>query len=371
MPRSSIIGIDGSRLAVGERTGTETYTFQLLAALARLNPPDPIRIYLNAARAPADLPQIGEPVGIPFPRLWTHLRLSGEMIRRAPGVLFVPAHVVPAWHPRTVVTIHDVGYLAEPESHPAGARRMLHGTTRWSVRVARRVIAISETTRRAVVEHYGASPDRVSVVFHGVDPSFRPASPEAIAELRHRLRLPERYVLALGTVQPRKNLVRLAAAMQILGAAGFPHRLVIAGKRGWLADTVEQGIAGTGLADRIVLLGYVASEDLPALYSAADVFCFPSLYEGFGLPALEAMACAVPTVVSARGALPEVAGQAALTVDPLDVEAIGAALRAVVTREELRGRLIERGRQRAAAFSWDRAAAETLAILRAVRDEQG
>ncbi len=363
-----MIGIDGSRLTAGERTGTETYTFQLLSALARLGVNDHIRIYLNASTPPADLPLIGDPVCLPFPRLWTHLRLSWEMQRHTPDVLFVPAHVVPLRHPRSVVTIHDVGYLHHPESHPAAARRMLHATTRWSTRVASRIIAISEATKRDLTAHYAVPAERIQVIHHGVDHTMRLASRESIVELRHRLGLPEAYVLFVGTIQPRKNLGRLAEAMSFVANAGLPHRLVLAGKRGWLASEVETHISRSASADRVQYLGYVATSDLPTLYSGADAFCFPSLYEGFGLPLLEAMACGTPVVAANSSAIPEVAGDAALLVDPTDVAAIGTALVRVLTGEPIRRQCIVRGRTRASTYTWERTAEATIGLLREVRD---
>ena len=363
-PQPPVIGIDGSRLLVGERTGTETYTAHLLAALARLDPPERLRVYLNAPVPPPVLAWPLEPVPIPFPRLWTHGRLSWEMLRQPPDLLFVPAHVVPLRHPRTVVTVHDLGYLREPATHPPLARLQLTWSTRWSVRAARLVIAVSAATRRDLVELERVSPDRVRVVHHGVEPRFVPLSPEQVDAARRALDLPPAFVLAVGTVHPRKNLAVLARAMRAVAAAGLPHHLVIAGKRGWHADRVERAVADGGIAGRVRWLGYVPASRLPALYNAAAAFCFPSLYEGFGLPTLEAMACGVPTVVANRGALPEVAGDAALIVDPTDPDELARALVRLLTDEDLRARLARAGRARAALFSWDRCAAATLAVLR-------
>jgi glycosyltransferase involved in cell wall biosynthesis len=361
-----VIGIDGSRLSVAEPTGTETYTAQLLAALGRLAPPEAIRVYLSTDDPPPSLPAGFETVRMPFPRFWTHGRLSWEMVRRPPDLLFVPAHVVPLRHPPTVVTIHDLGYLHEPESHPPGQRAHLVASTRWGVRVARRVIAVSEATKRDLVKRLGVAEDRVRVVHHGVDPAFRPLSPEAVTAVRTRYGLPPAFVLAVGTIQPRKNVGALARAMRTVAAADLPHYLVIAGKRGWLAERVEEEIAASGMGERVRWLGYVAAGDLPALYNAADAFCFPSRYEGFGMPALEAMACGVPTLLANRAALPEVAGDAALLGNPDDAEGFGAELVRLLTDEELRRRLAAVGRMRAARFDWDRSTAETLAVLREV-----
>ena len=368
MPSPPVIGIDGSRLTVGKRTGTETYTAQLLAGLGRLEPRETLRVYLNARNAPPELGPRFEVTPIRFPRLWTHGRLSWEMLRRPPDVLFIPGHVVPLWHPRTVVTIHDLGYRHEPQAHPLRDRRYLTWSTRWSACAARRVITVSEATRRDLAELEGVPAERIRVVYHGVHARFRPLPAAEVAAIRQRLGLPPAFVLTVGTVQPRKNLGALARAMRTVTAAGLPQHLVVAGKRGWLAERVEREVASSGLGERVHWLGYVAGEDLPALYCAADAFCLPSLYEGFGLPAMEAMACGVPTLLSNRGALPEVAGDAGLLVHPSDADATGGALVRLLTDPVLRERLISAGNSRASRFTWDHCAIETIAVLREALD---
>jgi glycosyltransferase involved in cell wall biosynthesis len=366
---SSIIGIDGSRLSIGERTGTETYSYHLLKSLASLDRNETIRVYLNATEQPVELPSKFEYVAMPFPRFWTHGRLSWEMLRRRPGVLFVPSHVVPLWHPRSVVTIHDLGYLREPDAHPPAQRRMLDWTTRWSCRSASKIIAISDATKHDLVTHYGVNEQKIRVIYHGISSSMTRASDAAIEGLKTKYGLPDRYVLFVGTVQPRKNIARIAAAMKIVSDAGLPQKLVVAGKPGWLSGEVEWEIAKIGRPDLVVRIGYVPDRDLAALYSEADAFCFPSMYEGFGLPILEAMACGTPVVTSTRGSLPEIAGDAAVLVDPTSVEAIGAALVRVLSSPDERVRLIDIGQQRAHQFSWDACAKATLDLLIEVRDK--
>lgn len=368
MARSNVIGVDASRITVGRLTGTETYTHQLLRAIHDLEPPDQIELYLNANRPPANISLPGRPVCIPFPRLWTHLRLSTEMARRRPGVLFIPAHVVPLIHPRTVVTIHDLGYLFHPETHPANDRRMLDCTTRWSVRAATRVIAISSATKNDLIHRYGVPPEKIDVVHHGVAREFQPAGADEIARVRAQHGLPERYLLSVGTLHPRKNYGRLASAVAELNRSGLDFTLAIAGKRGWMSDQVEREIAEAGAGDRVRMLGYVEDGDLPALYSGAAVYCQPSLYEGFGMPLLEAMACGVPVLAANGSALPEVGGDAALYHDPLGIPELANGLRKLTTNSELRTELIAKGRTRAATFTWEQCAVQTLEILRGVRD---
>lgn len=358
-----VIGIDGSRLGLAHRTGTETYAWETLRAMARIAPDLPVRLYLNDYAVPEELPKEWQRRSIPFPRLWTHVRLSLEMAKHPPALLWIPAHVVPANHPRSIVTIHDLGYLHHPEGHTDRQRRMLDLTTRWSARVADRIIAVSDLTRRDLMERYRVPDDRIRVIPHGVSDRFKPAHPNEVAAVRTALGIEGPYVLAVGTVQPRKNYDGLARAMSELSAQGYPHQLVIAGKPGWLADSVHREVAAARLGDRVRFLDYVSAEQLPALYSAADVVAFPSWYEGFGLPALEAMACGAPVIVSNRGALPEIVGDAGVIFDPGDDSALASTIIQVVSDQAFREALIARGHLNVAPFSWHRTAALTLELL--------
>jgi len=393
------IGIDASRVAVAARTGTEHYTYELLAALARRDRHTRYTLYCN--RMPAALPPLGPNFAlrrIPFPRLWTHIRLSAELLAHAPDVLFVPAHVLPLGAPlrrrmRTVVTVHDLGYLRFPEAHTPMQRLYLRLSTLWSARAASRLIAISAATRDDLVRFTGVRSEKIAVVHHGLSPHFRPASGPAITAALRRYGIIETnagdpvgdpvgrpYILYVGTIQPRKNLVRLIEAFahmleirdwRLEIGASTPDlqslisnlQLVIAGKRGWLTESIERRVTELGLAGRVRFTGYVADEDLPALLSGALAFVLPSLYEGFGMPVLEAMACGTPVLASNTSALPEVAGDAALLVDPTDTVAIAAGLARLAADAGLRAQLRARGLARAARFTWDRCAEEALAVL--------
>jgi glycosyltransferase involved in cell wall biosynthesis len=354
------IGIDASRMTLARRTGTEQYSAHLVEALVQLPAGHRLLLYFN--RPPEPRPSWPAQVALhemPFPRLWTHLRLSWEMLRRPPDLLFVPAHVLPLVRPRrTVVTIHDLGYLFFPQAHPLRRRLELHWSTGWNARVASRVIAVSQATRDDLVQHYHVPPERIRVVYHGVEARFRPtADPAALA----RYHLPGRYLLYLGTLQPRKNLERLLEAYARLPLEAPP--LVLAGAKGWYFGRIATALAALGLAGRVLLPGYIADADVPAVLSAATALLYPSLYEGFGLPALEAMACGTPVVVANASSLPEVVGQAGLLIDPLRVEEITAAIQRLLTDEGLRAELGRRGQERARLFSWERCARETMAVL--------
>ena len=366
-----LIGIDASRTVVPRPTGTERYALEITRALIANAPDDRFVLYFNRPPRPGLLPR-GRRVAwrvMAAPRLWTHLRLSTEMLRRPPEVLFVPAHSLPLYHPRaSVATIHDLGYLFFPNEHGPGTRRLRDWSNRWSARRARRIIAVSEATRRDLVRQYGIAASRVAVVYHGHDPSFRPEhDPERRAEVRARYRLGHRYFLFLGTVQPRKNYERLLQAFdRFASISGMtdPTVLAVAGARGWQAQRFERALTGLRARDRVRVLDYVDAADLPTLLGGAIALTLPSLYEGFGLPALEAMACGTPVLASTGSSLPEVVGDAGVLVNPLDVDAIASALVRLASDSALRAELGARGVERAAAFTWDRAARETLSVLR-------
>lgn len=365
-----LIGIDASRAVARERTGTENYSLNLIRHLLALESGHRYRLYFSRPPTGELFPMTAdlELRVMPFPRLWTHLRLSWEMVCQPPDVLFVPAHVLPLIHPwSSVVTVHDLGYLYYPEAHQPLGRLYLDLSTRYSARAASRVIAVSQTTKDDLVQHCGIEPDKITVVYSGWDETMRPVKDEATIErVKARYGIQGNYILYVGTLQPRKNLGRLLEAYAIVvrkQAKGETPCLVIAGRKGWLYDQIFQQVERLGLAAEVIFPGYVPQDDLPALLSGARLFVFPSLYEGFGLPVLEAMACGTPVLCSNVSSLPEVAGDAALLADPLDVESIAQAMNRLLQNEGLRAQLVKRGFRQACQFSWDRCARETLAVL--------
>lgn len=356
------IAVDASRAGATARTGTEWYSFELLRALIGLDDRPPLTLYHRSTPdAALDGPHVHHKL-IRQRRLWTHVGLSRAMRRDKPPALFVPSHVVPGIHPpASVVTIHDLGYLAEPAAHPARTRRMLDLTTRWNARVARQIIAISGQTRDDLVEHYGTDPDKITVIHSGVDHArFRVLDDPVVHKVTSRLGIDRPYIFFLSTVQPRKNLVRLIEAFEALDDADT--LLVIAGASGWLSRAIEERIVGSFASERIRRLGTVADDDVPALYNGARVFALPSLYEGFGMGVLEAMACGCPVVTSNRSSLPEVAGDAAVLVDPFDVASIHDGIVQAISRSE-RERLVRAGLRRARQFEWRRTASETQTVI--------
>ncbi len=358
------VAIDASRTSIAQRTGTENYALKLIRALLALDVPHRYVLYFRD-RPPADLfcehPRVTQRV-IRAPRVWTHTRFALALWRSRPDVTFVPAHTLPFWFPGpAVVTIHDLGYKYFPEAHPVLARYYLEWSTRYSVRRATRVIADSLATGHDIAAHYQVSENKIEVVYPGVDEELAPVTDRAVLDaMRARYGLPERYLLFVGTLQPRKNIARIVQAY-----ARWRDRnpqedvaLVLAGQQGWLYD--PQWTAGV---EGVILPGYIDDADVPALYSGALALVFPSLHEGFGFPILEAMRCGTPVITSNTSSMPEVAGEAALLVNSRDVGAIAAAIERIITDDVLRADLIAKGYARTGQFTWQRAAEQTLHVL--------
>lgn len=291
------------------------------------------------------------------------LRLSFERLVPEAELYHATEHLLlPLKRVPTVLTVHDLIYRLFPEYHKPLNYWFLNQVMPLFVQRARTVIAVSESTRQDLIRCYGVHPDKITVVHEAAAPHFRPASPEAIATVRARYRLPEGFILTVGTIEPRKNLSRLLDALQQLQQKGDDVWLVVVGSKGWLYEGFFRHLEELQLGDTVLLPGYVPDADLPAVYSAATLCVLPSLYEGFGLSVLEAMACGTAVVCSRASSLPEVGGDAARYFDPTDVEEMAEAIRAVWHDETLRAEMGRRGLAQAARFSWARAAAETMAV---------
>ena len=408
-----IIGIDASRATRGVRTGTERYSLQIIRHLLSL--PTAIhyqwRLYTDQTLAPEQIAELTAPclagrlshpkVDVctrPARHLWTHRALAREVIQHPPDVLFVPAHVIPfVWPPArlppSVVTIHDLGYHYFPEGHTRRQRLYLRASTQWSTRVARRVIAVSQATAHDLAALYATPSTKIRVIHEAAgqdrplmqgsagsanvaeadvataDMATSAVDPVTLDAVRERYSLHRPYGLYVGTIQPRKNLARLIDAYAQLNThTPRDWDLLLVGARGWLSEPLYTQVAKLNITDRVRFLGYVPDEDLPALMGRARFFCFPSLFEGFGLPVLEAQSHGVPVMTSknvttTNSSLPEIAGDAALLVDPTDIDAIADAMLQLSQDENLRQRLIAAGYENVKRFSWEKAARETLAVL--------
>lgn len=366
----SRIGID-ARLTYYHQGGISRYISHLISELAALDSASEY-IILHSRK---DRRSLVTAANQRRAACWTpshhpleRLALSIEVAPLRLDLLHSPDFIPPmggGW--KSVITIHDLSFLHFPETKDAASRRYYNGQIGAAVARADAILADSEATRRDVISMLNVLPEKVTTVWAGIDPHFRPAAFDQIACLREAHHLPGEYILFVGTVEPRKNLGGLMRALAVLRAEmpGAPP-LVIAGRQGWLNDPIHRLPAELGLADHVRWIENPPDEDLPALYSGASVLCLPSFYEGFGFPVLEAMACGTPVVTARRGSLPEVAGDAAILVDPDDPADIAQGLRRVLTDPTLAGDLRRRGFAQAARFNWGETARRALEVYRKV-----
>ncbi|MFO7698753.1 MAG: glycosyltransferase family 1 protein [Anaerolineae bacterium] len=301
---------------------------------------------------------------------WRALVLAGQTVRCSMSKLIPDAelfhateHLLPPMGKvPTVLTVHDLIFERYPEYHKRANYLYLRAAMPLYCRRASAIIAISQSTKADINALYGIPEPKIHVIAEAAAPGFVPQSPERISDVRARYGLPARYILAVGTLEPRKNLSRLIDACGPLFDHGIVDALVLVGSRGWLVEEFDSHLAASPWREKIILPGFVQEADLPAVYAGATVTAQPSLYEGFGLPVLEAMACGSPVCSSSTSSLPEVGGEAAHYFDPTDVEDMSTALARVAGDDELRQQMSEAGVARAAAFSWERTARETLAL---------
>jgi glycosyltransferase involved in cell wall biosynthesis len=311
----------------------------------------------------------------PFSRIYVEQVETPRLLRAMKADLYHGlGFVVPLRAPcPTVVSVMDLSFITQPQTHKRFNRAYLSWLCRESCRRAARVIAISEWTKRDVVQHFGIPPEQVDVTPLGVDHDhFKPASPSALAAFKAQHGIGERAIIYLGSIEPRKNLTRLIEAFAILNSQ-FSIRnsqLFIAGSLAWHYDEVLSRIEALGLAGQVKLLGRVSDDDLPKWYSACAVMAYPSLYEGFGLPPLEAMACGAPVVTSNVTSLPEVVGDAGIMVEPTEAQALAAALNRVLCDDALRAEMRAKSLARAAQFTWARTAELTMESYRKVMAER-
>ncbi len=299
---------------------------------------------------------------------WEHTQLPAALQRLRIDVLHSTHHTLPlrSGGAKRVVTIHDVTFFRMPERYPPARRWYMQALTRLSARVADAIIVPSRAVRDDVLRLLNVPEARVTVVYEAASADYAPVDRAVGAVIAARHGVHQDYVLNVGSLEPGKNRARLIHAMRQLRDEGVDNALLVVGQKAWDYERDFQLVNELGMRDRVVFAGYVPQADMPALYSGATAFACPSLYEGFGLPILEAMACGAPTLTSNVSATAEVAGEAALLVDPLSVAAIRDGLRELLTDETLRARLSEAGRARAAEFSWSRAADETHAVYERV-----
>lgn len=353
------IAIDGYEANVGDRVGIGRYAYEILRNIARISK-DQCRIYLPNAPL-ADMPNEGKrwTYKVAWPKkLWTFvgLPLALTLDHPRPDVIFSPTHYVPRWVtiPK-VMAIMDVSYLEYPQMFRPRDFHQLVNWTAYSVANARAILTISEFSKRAIIKAYGVPEKRVVVTYPGL----------TMPNTKNRSNPLGDYILSVGTLQPRKNFVRLIEAFSLI-APKYPNMtLIIVGKKGWMYEEILASPKRYGVENNVKFLDFVPDDDLPALYKKAKVFVLASLYEGFGLPVLEAMSYGCSVVVSNVSSLPEIAGEAGVYVDPEDVESIAKGLIDAL-EGKLRDKRQEAAKVQVAKFTWEKAAKQTLEVLEKV-----
>ena len=369
------VALDGFPLS-SPKTGIGHYTFELARSLAQLAPGDrfdlisPIPFTAAAASEieKASLPNLGffNPRATSFRRHWWAVGLP-LYLRQSPVDLFHGTNYeVPLWNrSHNVVTIHDLSILLHPEHHERHLVRRARRRLPLMVRSAAMIIAVTESIKREIVEHLGVKPERVAVTPEAPRRTFHRIPITETLATRKQLEIEDDFLLFVGTVEPRKNLLTLVRALDdVLRNTSLRPQLVIAGGKGWLTDELDAFMETSGVKERVRFIGYTSDEDLRALYSACRVCVYPSLYEGFGLPPLEAMACGAPVITSRIPAIEETVGSAAILVEPTDVAALAKSIVEVWNDPQHRDHLSAAGLTRAAKFTWERTAELTLEVYR-------
>jgi glycosyltransferase involved in cell wall biosynthesis len=294
--------------------------------------------------------------------IWTHVQLPLQVAKHGVDLLHMPANVIPLIQPcRTVVTILDAIVLQFPESFSLWHRTYARLLIPYSAKRSTRILTISEQSKRSLVEYMKIDPEKIVVTYLAAASDFGPVAQPEITRVRQMYNL-NQYILTVGALEPRKNMIRLLQAFAQLRADGYSGELVHAGPKGWLFEDVMVEVDRLDLQGSVRFLGRVPKQDLIGLYNAATCFVYPSLYEGFGLPVLEAMSCGCPVITSNLSSLPEITGDAAIMVDPYNVQQIVKAMQEVLANPSFAHNLIQRGFQQAMQFSWARCAQETLAV---------
>lgn len=361
-----LIGIDASRANKPKKTGVEWYSYHLIQELKKIDKDNRYFLYTDRpltgdlAQCPPNFEE--RILSWPLPRFWTLGRLSWEMKfgKEVPDILFVPAHTIPLLQPRrTVVTVHDIGFEHFPELYQWADKLYHRFTIRFIKRFADKIITVSNFSKKDLVDFYRISPEKIEVVYNGYDNDHYKLIENQIRKIV------EPYLLFIGRLEEKKNIPALVRAFGEfkLRHSQDKHKLVLIGKPGFGFERAEKLMARYHIQDQIVLPGWVGDEELPLWLAGAELFVFPSLFEGFGIPVLEAFACGCPVICSKTTSLPEVAGEAALMFDPANTHEIVTRLEQVLFNPEVRDSLREKGFRQAQHFSWHKCARETLDVL--------
>lgn len=355
--------------------GNESYAVNLIEALAQIDDVNEYTLYVTTAEAHDRFhrrwPNFKVRTTLPHtPLIRIPLTLSAELRKHPVDVLHVQFTAPPFCPCPVVVSIHDLSFEHLPDTFRRRSRTQLRLTVRHSAKRAAKILTLSEHTRSDIIDIYGIEPSRIRAIPLAAPAHFLPvADNRELQRVRHTYGIDGQYILSVGSIQPRKNLPRLVKAYASLRGKYDENelpKLVLVGKCAWLYDETLRTLEQTGIAQSVILTGYVPESDLPALYSGALCFVYPSYFEGFGLPPLEAMKCGAPVIVGNRTSLPEVVGDAALTVDPYDETAIAGAIERLINDSDLRRELSVKGQSRAEEFDWRETARQTLQVYEQV-----
>src|SRR3989344_104863 len=362
-----LVGVDGNEAnLVHNRVGSNEAVFGLLNGLYSVDQENEYLIYL-ASPLLTDMPYPRDSWNyriIPPTKFWTQWRLPLDLYlgNPKPDIFLSPSHYAPRFSPiPTVVVVADLGYLKFTQYYTKKDYWQLKNWTEYSIRKAAHIIAVSETTKKDLIEYYMLQPEKISIVYHGYKKKIfkKDLNKTDIVSRLKNYKIDSPYILFLGSLRPTKNIERLIAAFDILRNKKL--KLVIAGKKGWFYESVFTKVAELKLENRVVFTDFVSEEDLPYIISGAEVFTLPSLYEGFGIPVIEAMACGVPTLVSNVGGLPEISDNSAVIVDPYSIAEISAGIEECMKD---RKKLVEKGLKRVKFFDWNKSARNVISILR-------
>ncbi len=356
------------------RAGVSNYVEALLKHLGDIDQHNRYSVYTTRGLTNRDLglPPNFRVKSSALPTINPRIRIPWEQILAPPmlrlnraDVFHGVLNVTPLFCPvPSVVTIHDLAFWSFPQTFRKVNRAYLTWATKVAAKQASYILAVSEATKREIMRYLDIPAEKIIVTYDAADERFQPPEPAVLEEFRRRKSLPDRFVLFVGTLEPRKNIPSLLDAYAYL-AKEIDAPLIIGGGKGWLYDEIFAKAERLNLGDKIRFVGYIDNDELPLWYAAATTFVFPSIYEGFGMPLLEAMACGTPTITSNRSSMPEVVGDAGLTVDTTDPEELADAIQRVVGNAGLRQELRERGLQQARRFSWLETAERTLAVYEA------
>ncbi len=367
------IGIDYSRGNVSQKTGTENYSYNITKELISCALQDELILYTKDG-IKSDIkntPKEKEKI-INLPRLWTQLGLAAECLVNPPDVLFIPAHTMPVvrWPSlKTVVTIHDLGAEFLPQYHKFPQKLYLNKSTVYAVKNATKIIAVSEATKTDLIKKMHCDIEKITVIPEAYDNQVYKiiTDNEKIENVFKKYNLPEQIILFVGTIQPRKNILRALKAFAIAKKEGkIPHTFVLVGKKGWLNEEIYEFPKKEGIEKYVRFLGFVPSEEVSLLLNKAEIFLFPSLFEGFGIPLLEAMACGCPVITSKSSSMPEVVGEAALLINPTDEIEISQVIINLLKNKNKQKELKEKGLKQVQKFSWANSAKKTYELLKTV-----